>query len=227
VNGKRLLLVEDDRPLADLVSFHFERAGYSVTRTGDGEEALLLVEEIKPDIILLDWMIEGISGIEVCRRLRRRPVTANVPIVMLTARGEEEDRIRGLDTGADDYVTKPFSPKELVARAGAVLRRVRPALAAETLEYAGVEMDTTAHRVRRDGKSVAVGPTEYRLLRHFLENPRRVFSRQQLLETVWPHSEDIEMRTVDVHVRRLRQALGEPDLIRTVRAAGYALDAED
>lgn len=226
MTGKRLLLVEDDRPLADLVSFHFQRAGYSVTRTGDGEEALILVDEIKPDIVLLDWMIEGISGIEVCRRLRRRPASANVPILMLTARGEEEDRIRGLETGADDYITKPFSPKELVARAGAVLRRVRPALAAEMLDYAGLEMDLVGHRVRRDGKSVALGPTEYRLLRHFLENPGRVFSRQQLLEAVWPHSEDIESRTVDVHVRRLRQALGEPDMIRTVRSAGYALDAE-
>ena len=223
---KRLLLVEDDRPLADLVSFHFDRAGYDVTRTGDGEEALILVDEIKPDVILLDWMIEGISGIEVCRRLRRRPASANVPIVMLTARGDEDDRVRGLDTGADDYVTKPFSPKELVARVGAVLRRVRPALAAETLEYAGLEMDSGAHKVRRDGKAVALGPTEYRLLRHLLENPGRVFSRQQLLETVWPHSEDIELRTVDVHVRRLRLALGEPDIVRTVRSAGYALDAE-
>ena len=225
MEGKRLLLVEDDRPLADLVSFHFERAGYSVTRTGDGEEALILVEEMKPDLILLDWMIEGISGIEVCRRLRRRPSTANVPILMLTARGEEEDRVRGLETGADDYVTKPFSPKELVARAGAVLRRVRPALAADSLDYAGVEMDLAAHRVRRDGRTVPLGPTEYRLLRHFMENAERVFSRQQLLEAVWPHSEEIELRTVDVHVRRLRQALGEPDIIRTVRAAGYALDA--
>ena len=223
---KRLLLVEDDRALADLVMFHFERAGYDVTRTGDGEEALILVDEVKPDIILLDWMIEGISGIEVCRRLRRRPTTANIPIVMLTARGEEEDRVRGLETGADDYVTKPFSPKELVARAGAVLRRVRPALAAETLDYAGIEMDLAAHRVKRDGRTINLGPTEYRLLRHFLENPGRVFSRQQLLETVWPHSEDIELRTVDVHIRRLRLALGEPDLIRTVRSAGYALDAE-
>jgi len=224
--AKRLLLVEDDRALAELVTFHFERAGYRVTRTGDGEEALILAEEIKPDLILLDWMIEGISGIEVCRRLRRRPVTANVPIIMLTARGEEDDRIRGLDTGADDYLTKPFSPKELVARAGAVLRRVRPALAAETLGYSGLEMDLGAHRVKRDGAAVQVGPTEYRLLRHFLEHPGRVFSRQQLLETVWPHSEDIELRTVDVHIRRLRLALGEPDIVRTVRSAGYALDAE-
>jgi two-component system, OmpR family, phosphate regulon response regulator PhoB len=226
VNSKRLLLVEDDRALAELVTFHFERAGYAVTRTGDGEEALILAEEIRPDLILLDWMIEGISGIEVCRRLRRRPGTANVPIIMLTARGEEDDRIRGLETGADDYLTKPFSPKELVARAAAVLRRVRPALAAETLGYAGLEMDLTAHRVKRDGQPVQLGPTEYRLLKHLLENPGRVFSRQQLLETVWPHSEDIELRTVDVHIRRLRLALGEPDIVRTVRSAGYALDAE-
>lgn len=223
---KRLLLVEDDRPLAELITFHFEREGYVVTRTGDGEEALLLAEEIRPDILVLDWMIEGISGIEVCRRLRRRPSTANLPILMLTARGEENDRVRGLETGADDYITKPFSPKELVARAAAVLRRVRPALAAQTLDYGGLEMDLAAHRVKRDGKTLALGPTEYRLLRHFLENPGRVFSRQQLLETVWPHSEEIELRTVDVHIRRLRLALGEPDLIRTVRSAGYALDAE-
>jgi len=226
VNSKRLLLVEDDRALAELVTFHFDRAGYAVTRTGDGEEALILAEEVRPDLILLDWMIEGISGIEVCRRLRRRPGTANVPIIMLTARGEEDDRIRGLETGADDYLTKPFSPKELVARAAAVLRRVRPALAAETLDYAGLEMDLAAHRVRRDGQQILLGPTEYRLLKHLLENPGRVFSRQQLLETVWPHSEDIELRTVDVHIRRLRLALGEPDIVRTVRSAGYALDAE-
>mgnify|MGYP002777016820 FL=1 len=224
--AKRLLLVEDDRSLAELITFHFEREGFVVTRTGDGEEALLLAEEIRPDLLVLDWMIEGISGIEVCRRLRRRPSTANLPILMLTARGEEDDRVRGLETGADDYITKPFSPKELVARAAAVLRRVRPALAAQTLDYGGLEMDLAAHRVKRDGKVLALGPTEYRLLRHFLEHPGRVFSRQQLLETVWPHSEEIELRTVDVHIRRLRLALGEPDLIRTVRSAGYALDAE-
>jgi two-component system phosphate regulon response regulator PhoB len=226
MSKKRLLLVEDDRALAELVTFHFERDGFAVTRTGDGEEALILAEEVRPDLILLDWMIEGISGIEVCRRLRRRPATANVPIIMLTARGEEDDRIRGLDTGADDYLTKPFSPKELVARAGAVLRRVRPALAAESLSYSNLDMDLAAHRVRRDGTPVQLGPTEYRLLKHLLEHPGRVFSRQQLLETVWPHSEDIELRTVDVHIRRLRLALGEPDIVRTVRSAGYALDAE-
>ncbi|HXC73393.1 MAG TPA: phosphate regulon transcriptional regulator PhoB [Sphingomicrobium sp.] len=226
---KRLLLVEDDRALADLVTFHFERAGYAVTRTGDGEEALILVDEVKPDIILLDWMIEGISGIEVCRRLRRRATSANTPIIILTARGEESDRIRGFETGADDYVTKPFSPRELVARVGAVLRRVRPALAGEQLAYADLEMDVAGHRVRRNGDQIALGPTEFRLLRHFLEHPGRVFSRERLLDAVWSHDPDIDTRTVDVHVRRLRQALndgGRADLIRTVRSAGYSLDAE-
>lgn len=225
----QLLLVEDDRALADLVTFHFERAGFAVTRTGDGEEALILVDEVKPDIVILDWMIEGISGIEVCRRLRRRPQSANLPIVMLTARGEEEDRIRGLETGADDYVTKPFSPKELVARVGAVMRRIRPALAGEHLAYADVEMDVGRHRVKRSGSHVPLGPTEFRLLKHFLEYPGRVFSRERLLDSVWSHDPDIDARTVDVHIRRLRQALNgddRPDIIRTVRAAGYSLDAE-
>jgi len=229
VSDPRLLLVEDDRALAELVTFHFERAGYQVTRTGDGEEALILVDEVRPDVILLDWMIEGISGIEVCRRLRRRPQSANLPILMLTARGEEDDRIRGFDTGADDYVTKPFSPKELVARVAAVMRRVRPALAGEQLAYADLEMDVVRHRVRRNGRQVPLGPTEFRLLKHFLEHPARVFSREQLLDAVWSHDSEIDARTVDVHVRRLRQAInGEdsPDLIRTVRSAGYSLDSE-
>lgn len=224
-----LLLVEDDRALAELVTFHFQRAGYAVTRTGDGEEALILADEMKPDVILLDWMIEGVSGIEVCRRLRRRPQTANVPILMLTARGEEEDRVRGLETGADDYVTKPFSPKELVARVAAVMRRVRPALAGAELVYADLEMDLVRHRVRRGSRQVHLGPTEFRLLKHFLEQPGRVFSREQLLDSVWSHDSEIDARTVDVHVRRLRQAIngpGESDLIRTVRSAGYALDAD-
>jgi two-component system phosphate regulon response regulator PhoB len=190
---------------------------------------LILVDEVKPDVILLDWMIEGISGIEVCRRLRRRSTTSNVPIMMLTARGEESDRIRGLETGADDYVTKPFSPRELLARVSAVLRRVRPALAGEQLSYADIEMDVAAHRVRRDGTPVPIGPTEFRLLKHFLEHPGRVFSRERLLDAVWSHDPDIDARTVDVHVRRLRQALngdGRTDLIRTVRSAGYSLDSE-
>jgi two-component system phosphate regulon response regulator PhoB len=174
-------------------------------------------------------MIEGVSGIEVCRRLRRRASTAHVPIIMLTARGEESDRIRGLETGADDYVTKPFSPRELLARVGAVLRRVRPALAGEQLAYADIEMDIDAHRVRRGGNPVQLGPTEFRLLRHLLEHPGRVFSRERLLDAVWQHDPDIDARTVDVHIRRLRKSLnegGHPDVIRTVRSAGYSLDAE-
>ena len=174
-------------------------------------------------------MIEGVSGIEVCRRLRRRPSTSHVPIIMLTARGEEGDRIRGLETGADDYVTKPFSPRELLARVGAVLRRMRPALAGEQLAYADLEMDVDSHRVRRAGKPVALGPTEFRLLRHLMEHPGRVFSRERLLDAVWSHDPDIDARTVDVHVRRLRRALnadGLADPIRTVRSAGYSLDCD-
>lgn len=226
----KMLLVEDDKVLADLLVWHFEREEFDVRSTADGEEALLLAQEDVPDIVILDWMIEGISGIEVCRRLRRSTATANVPIIMLTARGEELDRIRGLETGADDYLTKPFSPRELIARVGAVLRRVRPALAGEVLNYSDLEMDVVAHKVRRSGKAVALGPTEFRLLRHFLEHPNRVFSRERLLDSVWGHDSDIELRTVDVHVRRLRKALndgGRPDIIRTVRSAGYALDSEE
>ncbi len=225
----RLLLVEDDRVLSDMLKWHFERELFDVRATGNGEEAMLLAREIVPDLVLLDWMIEGTTGIEVCRQLRRGRDTANVPIIMLTARGEEVDRVRGLETGADDYVTKPFSPRELVARANAVLRRIRPALTGEALRYADVEMDMVAHKVRRGGKPVAVGPTEFRLLRHFLEHPGRVFSREQLLDGVWGQDKEIELRTVDVHIRRLRIALnrnGGDELIRTVRSMGYALDVD-
>lgn len=225
----RLLLVEDDTALAELLDWHFQQEGYEVVRTPDGEEALLLARESPPDIVLLDWMIEGLSGIEVCRQLRRATGTANVPIIMLTARGEEEDRIRGLETGADDYVTKPFSPRELVARVAAILRRVRPSLVGEVLTYADVELDAVAHKSKRAGKTLQLGPTEFRLLRHFLEHPGRVFSRDRLLDAVWGMDSDIELRTVDVHIRRLRKAVnlpGLPDLIRTVRSAGYALDLD-
>jgi two-component system, OmpR family, phosphate regulon response regulator PhoB len=226
----RLLLVEDDRALADLLIWHFSREGYAIERTADGEEALLLAQESTHDLIILDWMIEGVSGIEVCRRLRRGEATANVPIIMLTARGEENDRVRGLETGADDYVTKPFSPRELLARASAVIRRARPAVAGDRLECGDIELDVARHRVRRGGKPVRLGPTEFRLLRHLMEQPGRVFSREQLLGAVWSHDFDIESRTVDVHVRRLRQALNEgglPDVIRTVRSAGYAIDFDE
>src|SRR5690348_1394908 len=168
---------------------------------------MVMIDEQTPDVVVLDWMLPKVSGIEVCRRLRARTETRNLPIIMLTARVEEADRIRGLETGADDYVVKPFSPRELVARVKAVLRRLRPALAGEVLEYGDLAMDTAAHRVRRGGQQVALGPTEFRLLRHFLENPGRVFSRERLLDTVWGQDSDIEMRTVDVHIRRLRKAI--------------------
>jgi two-component system, OmpR family, phosphate regulon response regulator PhoB len=229
VTKPTLLLVEDDRALADLLMWHFDREGYQIVRTADGDEALILAEERTPDLVILDWMIEGVSGIEVCRRLRRRASTARVPIIMLTARGEESDRIRGLETGADDYVTKPFSPRELIARVGAVLRRIRPALAGEQLVFGDIEMDVHAHRVRRGGQPVQLGPTEFRLLRHLMEQPGRVFSRERLLDAVWAHDADIDARTVDVHIRRLRKALNQgrrTDVIRTVRSAGYSLDAE-
>ena len=228
-----MLLVEDDAALAELVTWHFTREGYVVRQTGNGEEAMVMVRERLPDIILLDWMVEGLSGIEICRQLRRSSASANVPIIMLTARGEEEDRVRGLQTGADDYVTKPFSPRELVARVAAVLRRVRPALAGEAITYADIEMDIVGHKVKRAGRNVALGPTEYRLLRHFLEHPGRVFSREHLLDSVWGHDSDNELRTVDVHIRRLRKAINDggggdelPDIIRTVRSSGYSLDMD-
>jgi two-component system phosphate regulon response regulator PhoB len=223
-----MLLVEDDAALAELLVYTFKREDFDVRQTPDGEEALLLARERTPDIVLLDWMVEGLSGLEVCRRLRRAPETANVPIIMLTARGEEEDRVRGLETGADDYVTKPFSPRELVARVGAVLRRVRPGLAGEMLSYGDIEMDTVGHKVKRGGETVPLGPTEFRLLKHFLEHPGWVFSRERLLDAVWGHDSDIEARTVDVHIRRLRKAINigdRADVIRTVRSAGYSLDA--
>ena len=224
-----MLLVEDDAALAELLTWHFQREDFDVAQTPDGEEALIMAQERTPDIVLLDWMVENLSGIEVCRRLRRMTETANVPIIMLTARGEEEDRVRGLETGADDYVTKPFSPRELIARVNAVLRRVRPALAGEMLTFGDLEMDTVAHKVRRSGELIPLGPTEFRLLRHLLEHPGWVFSRERLLDSVWGQDSEIELRTVDVHIRRLRKAInaGErPDIIRTVRSAGYSLDAD-
>ncbi|RDV07674.1 phosphate regulon transcriptional regulatory protein PhoB [Sphingorhabdus pulchriflava] len=223
----KILIVEDEPALAELLSWNFESAGFAVQQTADGEEALLLAQEFGPDIIILDWMIEQLPGIEVCRRLRRGKETAAIPIIMLTARGEEEDRIRGLETGADDYITKPFSPRELRARVEAVLRRTRPAVTGSTLVVGDLELDPIAVRVRRDGAQIALGPTEFRLLRHFMERPGRAQSRSQLLDAVWGHDSDIELRTVDVHIRRLRSAIevaGKGDPIRTIRSVGYALD---
>ena len=224
----RLLLVEDDPALAELLEFRFRQQGYAVTVTPDGDEALLLAAEQVPDLVVLDWMVEGTSGIEVCRRLRKGKATAHVPIVMLTARGAEDDKIRGLETGADDYVTKPFSPRELLARVGAILRRIRPALAGEVIEVGDLALDATAHKVTRRGQTIALGPTEFRLLKHFMEHPGRVFSRGQLLDAVWGSESEIELRTVDVHIRRLRKGIeveGATDPVRTVRSAGYSLEA--
>jgi two-component system phosphate regulon response regulator PhoB len=227
MSAPRLLLVEDDAALVELLVFRFRAEGYEVVTTADGDEALLLAQERTPDLVVLDWMIKGTSGIEVCRRLRRGKDTAKIPIIMLTARGAEDDRIRGLETGADDYVTKPFSPRELVARAASVLRRLRPALAGETLTVGDLELDPVAYRVKRAGQAIEIGPTEFRLLKHFMEHPGRVFSRSQLQDAVWGTETDVELRTVDVHIRRLRKAINPPgttDMIRTVRSAGYSLD---
>ncbi|MBW7837006.1 MAG: phosphate regulon transcriptional regulator PhoB [Sphingomonadales bacterium] len=224
----RLLLIEDDLSLTELIRYNLEQEGFAVTVTTDGEDGLAQALEMPPDLIILDWMLPSLSGIEICRRLRRAPATANVPVIMLTARAEEADRVRGLDTGADDYLTKPFSPRELIARIHAILRRIRPALAGQSLHFDSIVLDATSHKVTRDGAPVHLGPTEFRLLRHFMEHPGRVFSREQLLDAVWGHDVYVELRTVDVHIRRLRKALnrsGGKDVIRTVRAAGYALDA--
>ena len=222
-----VLVVEDESPLQKLLAYNLEAAGFDVAQAFDGEEAVTMIEERPPDLILLDWMLPQLSGLELCRRLRRRAETAHVPIIMLTARGEEPDRLRGLDVGADDFVTKPFSPAELVARIRAVLRRVRPVFAEQMLAFHDLRMDLAAHRVFRSEREVHLSPTEFRLLRHFLEHPGRVFSRAQLLDRVWGSDLEIELRTVDATIRRLRRALNagnEPDLLRTVRAEGYALD---
>ena len=222
-----ILVVEDELPLQRLLSYNLEAAGFEVAQAFDGEEGLTLIEERQPDLILLDWMLPHFSGLELCRRLRRRVETSQIPIIMLTARGEEPDRLRGLETGADDYVTKPFSPAELVARVRAVLRRVRPAFADQVLIFHELRMDLAAHRVFRGDREIQLSPTEFRLLRHFLEHPGRVFTRAQLLDRVWGGDLDIELRTVDATIRRLRRGLnasGESDLLRTVRAEGYSLD---
>jgi len=224
-----VLVVEDEDSLATLLQYNLEKEGYDVAVAGDGEEALLLVDERLPDLIVLDWMLPKVSGIEVCRRLRQRNETRNVPIIMLTARGEETDRVRGLDTGADDYVVKPFSMTELTARIRAVLRRIRPGLAEDRVRRGDLLIDRVAHRVKRAGAEVHLGPTEFRLLDYLMQHPGRVFSREQLLDAVWGSDVYVEARTVDVHIGRLRKALGvseTDDPIRTVRSAGYSLDLE-
>lgn len=225
-----ILIVEDEVALVTLLRYNLEREGFRVLEAGNGEEALLLIKEQRPDLVLLDWMLPILSGIEICRQIRRSPEHRLTPVIMLTARGEEADKLRGLEVGADDYVTKPFSPSELVARVRAVLRRAKPQPQGETLTYRDLNMDLITHRVRRGGQEIHLGPTEFRLLKFLMENQGRVFSREQLLDSVWGRDIYVEPRTVDVHIRRLRKAInieGTADLVRTVRSAGYALDAED
>ncbi len=223
------LVVEDEAALVELLRYNLQSEGYDVGVAGDGEEALLMVDERQPDIVLLDWMLPKLAGIEVCRRLRARSETRNLPIIMLTAKSEETDRVRGLDTGADDYVVKPFSMTELKSRVKAVLRRIRPGLADDKVTVGDIEVDRTSHRVVRAGEEIHLGPTEFRLLDYLIQHPGRVFSREQLLDAVWGSDVYVEARTVDVHVGRLRKALnkvGEYDPIRTVRSAGYALNVD-
>lgn len=222
-----ILVMEDEDALSTLLQYNLEKEGYEVAVAQDGEEGWLMIEERQPDLVLLDWMLPKLSGIELCRRIRSKADTRNLPVIMLTARGEETDRVRGLDTGADDYMTKPFSMTELTARMRAVLRRIRPGLADDRVNHADIIMDRVAHRVSRAGREIHLGPTEFRLLDHFLKHPGRVFSREQLLDAVWGSDVYVEARTVDVHVGRLRKALnvdGTVNPIRTVRSAGYSLD---
>lgn len=228
MSGKPLiLLVEDEEALVTLLRYNLENEGFRLAHAADGEEALVLAREETPDLILLDWMLPLKSGLEVCRQLRRAPDTRDTPIILLTARGEEADKVRGLDSGADDYITKPFSPAELIARMRAVMRRRQPSFSRETLEFEDLVMNIPAYKVYRKGREKKLSPTEFRLLRHLMEHPGRVFSREQLLDAVWGRDVYVEPRTVDVHIRRLRKVLNDDtdaDLIRTVRSAGYALD---
>ncbi|MDJ0387185.1 phosphate regulon transcriptional regulator PhoB [Roseomonas sp. E05] len=225
-----ILVVEDEAPLLTLLRYNLEKQGFQVDEAADGQEALMRVAEAPPDLVLLDWMLPALSGLEVCRQLRRRPDTRSMPIIMVTARTEDQDAVRALDTGADDYIAKPFVMEALLARIRALLRRSGSIAAKGTLSWHDVTMDQDAHRVSRGGRALHLGPTEYRLLEFFLQHPGRVFSREQLLDAVWGRDIHVEPRTVDVHIRRLRKAVngeGEVDIIRTVRSAGYALDLED
>ncbi len=224
-----VLVVEDEDSLATLLQYNLDKEGYRVGVASDGDEGLLMIDEQAPDLVLLDWMLPKVSGVEICRRLRARSDTRNLPIIMLTARGEESDRIRGLDTGADDYIVKPFTMTELMARIRAVLRRIRPGLADDRIRHGDLVIDRAAHRVKRGVREVHLGPTEFRLLDYLMQHPGRVFSREQLLDAVWGSDVYVEARTVDVHIGRLRKALNEStdgDPIRTVRSAGYSLDVE-
>ncbi|MDC0216503.1 phosphate regulon transcriptional regulator PhoB [Pelagibacteraceae bacterium] len=221
----RVLIVEDEKALAEILEYNFKKEGYVVDTASDGEIALDKIIFKAPDLIILDWMLPKLSGIELCRKVRTNKKIKNIPIIMLTARGEEEDRLKGLEMGADDYVTKPFSINELLARAKAVLKRIRPIFAEEEVIFEDIKINIGTHKVFRNSKEIKLGPTEFNLLRFFMENISRVFSRQQLLNHVWKHDALVESRTVDVHVRRLRKSLNagnQKDFIRTVRSAGYS-----
>ena len=221
----RVLIVEDEKALAEILEYNFKKEGYVVDTASDGEIALDKIIFKAPDLIILDWMLPKLSGIELCRKVRTNKKIKNIPIIMLTARGEEEDRLKGLEMGADDYVTKPFSINELFARAKAVLKRIRPIFAEEEVIFEDIKINIGTHKVFRNSKEIKLGPTEFNLLRFFMENISRVFSRQQLLNHVWKHDALVEPRTVDVHVRRLRKSLNagnQKDFIRTVRSAGYS-----
>jgi len=224
-----ILIVEDEAPLVTMMRYNLEKQGFRVEEAADGAEAMTKIAEARPDLVLLDWMLPQMSGIEVCRQVRRKPGTRDLPIIMVTARSEDADNVRGLNTGADDYIVKPFTMDNLVARIRALLRRTGAAPAKGVLRFRDISMDLAAHRVGRNGRSIHLGPTEFRLLEFFMQHPGRVFSREELLDAVWGPDIHVEPRTVDVHIRRLRKSLNNPDevdLIRTVRAAGYALDSE-
>ena len=225
-----ILIVEDEPPLIEVLTYNFEQSGFRTSVASNGDEALLQADELSPQLVILDWMLPERSGIEVCKEFRKRESTKTIPIIMLTARSEENDRVHGLDSGADDYVVKPFSPKELIARVRAMLRRTDPGFGVGKLEYSDLELDLDAHRVFRGGRAVHMGPIEYRLLHVLLSRPTRVFSREQLLDRVWGRDIYVEERTVDVHIRRLRKVLNTKDklnLIRTVRGGGYSLDEDN
>jgi two-component system phosphate regulon response regulator PhoB len=229
-NKPYVLIVEDEAPLVTLLRYNLEKQGFRVEDAGDGGEALTRITEAPPDLLLLDWMLPTMSGIELCRQLRRRPATRTLPIIMLTARAEDQDAVRGLDTGADDYITKPFSTEALIARIRALLRRSGSVPQKLKLSFHDISLDPASHRVIRNGRALHLGPTEFRLLEFFLRHPKRVFSREDVLNAVWGRDIHVEPRTVDVHIRRLRKAIngpGEMDVVRTVRAAGYALDYDE
>ena len=224
-----ILIVEDEPAQVEVLRYNLENKGFRTSVALAGEEALMLAEEEEPDLVILDWMLPDISGLEICRRLKAQQRTKLTPIIMLTARGEEEDRVRGLESGADDYMVKPYSLNEMIARVQAVLRRSHPEIAAEALQYSDIRMDLSRHRVSRNDQAIHLGPTEFRLLRVLMERPGRVFSREQLVDRAWGRDVYVESRTVDVHIRRLRKALnihGFKDIIRTVRGAGYAIDED-